>query len=250
MLAANSHGDDGALGDDGSMTTTDSLVDIVAGLRCTFDSGVTRPLRWRREALLSLRRLYEDHTDAMATALMADLGGGKPRLCGELFGVPNINMALDNLEFWAADRPAKHEWALGWSFVRPEPKGVVLIIGAWNFPIKQLVEPLIAALAAGNVALLKPSEHAPAIAALLALLLPKYLPPSVARVVQGGVAETTALLAQPFDHIFYTGSAAVGRYYRPPSALIGLNQPVPLARSRLCPSLHQPTWPFRFLLFS
>jgi aldehyde dehydrogenase (NAD+) len=120
-------------------------------------------------------------------------------------------MALANLESWTADRPAKHDWALGRSFMRPEPKGVVLIIGAWNFPIKEVLESLVGALAAGNVALLKPSELSPATASLLAQLVPRYLPPEAVRLVQGGVPETTALLEIQFDHIVYTGSTRVGK---------------------------------------
>mmetsp|Transcript_28249 Transcript_28249/g.86348 ORF Transcript_28249/g.86348 Transcript_28249/m.86348 type:complete len:547 (+) Transcript_28249:100-1740(+) len=183
----------------------------VAALRASFETGVTRPLRWRRAALLSLRSLYSESTAALAKALVEDLGGGEPRLLGEMLGVLNIDMALEQLDGWAADRPAVHEWALGRSFVRPEPKGVVLIIGAYNFPVKELLEPLVGALAAGNVALLKPSDRAPATGALLAVLVRKYLPRDAVRLVQGGAQETAALLTLKFDHIVFTGSARVGR---------------------------------------
>lgn len=127
-------------------------------------------------------------------ALRADLGGGMGRLFGELImGVPNIEKALASLDEWAADQPQLHEWALGRSFLRPEPKGVVLIIGAWNFPLHLVLTPLIGALAAGNAALIKPSELSPATADLLARLLPRYLPPDAVAVVQGGVAEAWRL---------------------------------------------------------
>lgn len=192
-------------------TMVDDFSDVITELRRTFDSGVSRSLGWRRGVLGSLRRLYEENTDAMVSALLSDLGGGNTRVIGELLGVPNIDMALSQLEEWTADRPARHDWALGRSFIRPEPKGVVLIISAWNFPIKELLEPLVGALAAGNVALLKPSELSPATASLLAQLVPQYLPPNAVRLVQGGVPETTALLELQFDHIVYTGSTRVGK---------------------------------------
>ena len=93
----------------------------------------------------------------------------------------------------------------------PEPLGVALVIAPWNYPIQLLVEPLGAALAAGNCVLAKPSELAPACSAALARLLPRYVDPDAVVVVEGGVDETTALLAERWDHIFFTGSTAVGR---------------------------------------
>jgi aldehyde dehydrogenase (NAD+) len=99
--------------------------------------------------------------------------------------------------------------AKGW--VVPEPLGVALVIAPWNYPIQLLVEPVGAALAAGNCVVAKPSELAPACSAALARLLPKYVDPEALAVVEGGVDETTALLAERWDHIFFTGSTAVGR---------------------------------------
>src|SRR5699024_10652838 len=97
------------------------------------------------------------------------------------------------------------------SWVQPEPLGVVLIIGAWNYPIQLVLGPLVAALAAGNCAVLKPSEVAAATSQLFAELVPRYLDCRAVSVVEGAVEETPALLEQRFDHIFYTGGAAVGR---------------------------------------
>ncbi|MEJ2299417.1 MAG: aldehyde dehydrogenase family protein, partial [Woeseiaceae bacterium] len=99
----------------------------------------------------------------------------------------------------------------GKSWVQPEPLGVVLIIGAWNYPVQLVLDGLAAALAAGNCAVIKPSELAPATSALLARLVPQYLDDACIRVVEGAVAETTALLELPWDHILYTGGGKVGR---------------------------------------
>jgi aldehyde dehydrogenase (NAD+) len=96
------------------------------------------------------------------------------------------------------------------AWVVPEPLGVALVIAPWNYPIQLLVEPVAAALAAGNCVLAKPSELAPACAAALARLLPRYVDAEAVTVVEGGVTETTALLAERWDHIFFTGSTAVG----------------------------------------
>ena len=90
------------------------------------------------------------------------------------------------------------------------PLGVVLVIGPWNYPLQLLLAPLAGALAAGNTVVLKPSEHAPATSAALARWIPEYLA-GAAEVVEGGIPETTALLAERFDHIFFTGGEAAAK---------------------------------------
>jgi aldehyde dehydrogenase (NAD+) len=99
----------------------------------------------------------------------------------------------------------------GRSFVLREPLGVALIIGAWNYPFHLICLPLVGALAAGNCVVLKPSELCPTVSAFLARWIPRYLDPKAVHVVEGGVPETTALLRERWDHIFFTGSARVGR---------------------------------------
>ena len=92
-----------------------------------------------------------------------------------------------------------------------EPFGVVLVIGPWNYPVQLTLAPLIGAIAAGNSAVVKPSEVAPHTSAVLARIVPEFLDPECIAIVEGGVPETTALLAERFDHIFYTGNGRVGR---------------------------------------
>lgn len=94
------------------------------------------------------------------------------------------------------------------SWIHYEPKGVVLIIGPWNYPFQLIIAPLIAAIAAGNCVICKPSELTPATSKLLAELIADVFPPEEVAVVEGGVPETTRLLALPFDHFFFTGSSA------------------------------------------
>ncbi len=187
----------------------------LADLRATFDSGVTHDLAWRDQQLAALHDLLKDHESRIAQALAKDLG--KPEqevVLGELSLLySEIKYARKNLRKWSQPRRVRTPMVgqPGKSWVQPEPKGVALIIGAWNYPIQLILGPLIPAIAAGNCAVLKPSEVAVETAKLVAQLVPAYLDSRAFCVVEGGVEETTALLAEPFDHIFYTGGSAVGR---------------------------------------
>lgn len=184
-------------------------------LRSAFDQGLTRPLAWRRQQLDALERMLRENEAAIDAALAADLD--KPRqevLLGEVaLLLSEIKHARHRLARWS--RPRRVSTPMvgqpGSSWVQPEPLGLVLIMGAWNYPVQLILAPLIPAIAAGNAAVLKPSEIAEHTAALIAELVPRYLDSRAIRVVEGAVEETTELLKQRFDHIFYTGGAAVGR---------------------------------------
>jgi aldehyde dehydrogenase (NAD+) len=194
---------------------TESAAALVAALRAQFDSGRTRPLEFRMQQLAGLARFLQDREREIEEALHQDLG--KPALeafTGEIaFTARQIAIVRKNLTKWARpERVATPLFALpGRSRIYREPYGVVLIIGAWNYPIQLVLVPLLGAIAAGNCAVVKPSEIAPATSALLARLLPDYIDGGIVRIVEGSVAETTALLAQRFDSIFYTGNGTVGR---------------------------------------
>ncbi len=189
--------------------------EILRSQRSYFASGVTRDLAWRDAQLNAIARLLEENEAAIEAALAADLG--KPAqevLLGELALLySSIRHARRRLRRWAGPRrvstPALAQPGRSW--VQPEPLGVVLILGAWNYPFQVVFGPLVPAIAAGNCVLLKPSEIAPRSSALMARLVPEYLDPRAVAVVEGGVEETTALLRLRFDHIVYTGGAAVGR---------------------------------------
>jgi aldehyde dehydrogenase (NAD+) len=189
--------------------------DVFNELQDTFASGLTKDLAWRDRQLAALASMLKDHEDRISQALMADLAKPKQEVyLGELALLfSEIKIARKKLKRWAKPRRVSTPIAgrPGRSWVMPEPVGVVLIIGAWNYPIQLILGPLIPAIAAGNCAILKPSEVAPKTAALVASLVPAYLDAEAFRVVEGGVDETTALLELPFDHIFYTGGSAVGR---------------------------------------
>jgi aldehyde dehydrogenase (NAD+) len=183
-------------------------------LRATFDSGRTRPLAWRLEQLAGLRRLVGEGDAELVDALRQDLG--RPAMEAFVADIGAVKSELrhmvKHLERWM--RPAKVRVPItvapAKAWVQPEPLGVALVIAPWNYPIQLLLLPMAAALAAGNCVLAKPSEMAPASSAALARLIPRYLDNDAVVVVEGGVDETTALLAERWDHIFFTGSTAVG----------------------------------------
>ncbi|MEY4983694.1 MAG: hypothetical protein RIR62_1960 [Pseudomonadota bacterium] len=169
----------------------------------------------RRAALASLERVLRANRAAIATALRDDLGrdAAETDLVELLPVLAEIGHARRHLKRWMRPRVA---WptlsTLGTAArLHPQAKGVVLILAPWNFPLMLCLSPLVSALAAGNAAVVKPSEMTPATSALVARLLAEALPPDLVRVVEGGVAVAEALLDLPFDHVFFTGSTAVGR---------------------------------------
>lgn len=188
---------------------------LVSDLRRGFETGRTRSYHFRVEQLRALKALCTERKDEICDALAADLG--KPRLeaySTEVgYTIGTVDHALKHLEKWMKPRKVKAPLVTqpGACQVHSEPLGVVLIISPWNYPFHLCAAPLVAALAAGNCVAIKPSELTPETSALLARLIPQYLDTSCVRVFEGGVAETTAILEQKFDHILYTGNGTVGR---------------------------------------
>ena len=193
----------------------DGIAGTVARLRAGFDSGRTRPIEWRLQQLGRFSEMVAENEEAMFGALKSDLGKSAfEGWAGETYLIAGeLKHARKHLASWM--RPKRVRTPLlaqpGVSKVYAEPLGVVLNIAPWNYPIQLALAPLIGAIAAGNSVVLKPSEVAPACSALLARLLPRYLDPECVAVIEGGVPETTRLLEQRFDHIFYTGNGTVGR---------------------------------------
>lgn len=196
------------------MTHNGAISAQVSAARATFTSGVTRPLAWRVRQLKALRRMLAERTPEFSAALAQDLGKNPSEawLTEIGFVTEEITHTLRNLPRWLAPERSAVPLALqpARAQVVREPLGVVLVIAPWNYPVQLLLAPVVGALAAGNTVVVKPSEVAPATSAAMARWVPEYLSESVS-VVEGGVAETTALLAERFDHIFYTGNGTVGR---------------------------------------
>ncbi|MGI5451980.1 aldehyde dehydrogenase family protein [Streptomyces sp. CA-249302] len=190
--------------------------DVVARLRATFRTGRTKLVEWRIAQLRALREMLTENGPDLAAALHADLGKSATEADRTEIGftVREIDHTLDHLTDWLRPEPAPvpaHLGADASAWTQYDPLGVVLVIAPWNYPAQLLLAPLVGALAAGNAVVVKPSELAPATSAAIARLLPAHLDTDAVAVVEGGIPETTALLAEHFDHIFYTGNGTVGR---------------------------------------
>ncbi|MGC9442238.1 aldehyde dehydrogenase family protein [Streptomyces sp. WG5] len=190
--------------------------DVVARLRATFRTGRTKPVEWRTAQLRRLRALLTENGPDLEAALHADLGksAAEAQRTEIGFTVREIDHTLGHLADWLRPEPAPvpaHLGADATAWTQYDPLGVVLVIAPWNYPAQLLLAPVVGALAAGNAVVAKPSELAPATSAALARLLPRYLDTEAVAVVEGGIPETTALLAERFDHVFYTGNGTVGR---------------------------------------
>ena len=187
----------------------------LATAREAFASGRTRDASWREKQLDGLVRLLEENDEALIAALHADLG--KPRAEGWTTDLgttaTEISYIRKNIRKWMKSRKVRVPMVAqpGSGFIKPEPLGVILVITPWNYPISLLLNPLAAVFAAGNTAVCKPSELAPACSKLMAELIPQYVDPEAAVVVEGDVEIATELLEQKWDHIFFTGSTNVGR---------------------------------------
>jgi aldehyde dehydrogenase (NAD+) len=188
---------------------------MFSDLTATFDSGKTKDIGWRRTQLKAVEQMMRECESDLFDALQADLG----KSAMESFATETSYVSGDA----AYSRKKLNRWTKkrriytpvvgqpGRSWIQPEPLGVVLVIGAWNYPVQLTLAGMSAALAAGNCVVIKPSELAPATSALLARIVPEYLDPDCVRVIEGDVPETTALLDLPFDHILYTGGGNVAR---------------------------------------
>ncbi len=197
------------------MTAVDRIPGIVQQAREGFRAGLLRENDQRVGQLQQLRTLFVEQQERLIDALVADVG--KPRIeayTTEIaFTINEIDHTLKHLDAWTKPQKVKMPLTLrpGRARIRPEPLGTVCIIAPWNYPVQLLFAPLVPALAAGNTAVLKPSEVTPTVAALIEELVPQYFDDRIVSVVTGAVDETTALLEERFDHIFYTGNGKVGR---------------------------------------
>lgn len=196
-------------------SASDAYGELITGLRTAFASGLTRPIEWRKRQLQGLLDMLRNHEGEFIAALQEDLGRPVVEAFAADIGIsrPHVQHLIDHLDEWA--RPEKQRAGFrslpGKAEIIKEPLGVALVISPWNYPIQLLVEPLAAALAAGNCVVAKPSELSPACTATLARLIPQYVDNDAVVVVEGGVPETTALLEHAFDHILFTGSTNVGK---------------------------------------
>ncbi len=187
----------------------------IARMRSFFDKGSTRSLVFRDKQLRKLSRALEQYEPLLHEALYADLRKSALDAYASETGYvqSDIRYALKHLRRWSSPHPVRTPLMLRPARARiiQEPKGVVLIVGPWNYPAQLVFSPLVAALAAGNCAVIKPSELTPHTSAALKKMIDATFDPDIVQVVEGGRETAEALLNNPFDHIFFTGGIEAGR---------------------------------------
>jgi len=196
-------------------TPLNDIEPIYLSLKKAYAQRKLADIEYRREQLSQLAHLFTDHRKAFLDALHTDLG--RPAFESDILEltatVGEAVEAYKSVHKWTKPEYPPFDMTYGpmRPKVRKEPKGVVLIMGPFNFPIFCTFGPLAGAIAAGNSTVIKLSELTPATSALLGRLVPQYLNPDVVRIVNGGVEVTTKILELQWDHILFTGGSRVGR---------------------------------------
>ena len=199
-------------------TPTSPAAALLAAQQAAFRNEGPIPASVRKQRLQSVIDMLVRYADPLCDAMGEDFGGrpGVFSLLNDVLGsLASLKHARDHLEPWMADDPrpsiAPFDAFGATAWVRYQPKGVVGIIGTWNAPVFTLLSPLASALAAGNRAVLKPSEVAPRTAQVLAEAVQQCLDPQVVAVVTGDASVAADFSAQPWNHLVFTGSTAVGK---------------------------------------
>ncbi len=186
---------------------------LIQRQRTFFNTGNTYPVTFRIEQLKHLKQAILKHQHAIAAAAKADLGRPEFEAYFEMGVMAELNLALKRLKKWVKPKrvapQVEHLPATAW--IQPEPLGVILVIAPWNYPFQLMISPLIGTIAAGNCTILKPSELAPKTSQVITTLIKETFDSNYVAVVEGGVKTSQQLLAEKFDHIFFTGGPQVGR---------------------------------------
>jgi aldehyde dehydrogenase (NAD+) len=193
----------------------ENVTDILQEHHHFFHSGHTKNVHFRLQQLEKLKEGVIQYEAKITEALRKDLGKHPfETYTSEIgFVLNSITHAMKRLKKWVKPKKVKTPLTLfpSKSMIRYEPYGTVLIIGPFNYPFQLLIEPLIGAIAAGNCAVLKPSEVVPNISAVITEMIETIFDKSYIRSVQGGIETNTSLIHAPFDYIFFTGSVSVGK---------------------------------------
>lgn len=188
---------------------------LVNSQKSFFRSGKTKDLSFRLNALNTLRGAIKNYEIDLMQALRADLNKSAFEAYSTEIGfvLEELRFIISHLPAWV--KPKKVKTPLthigSSSYIYSEPYGVSLIIAPWNYPFQLALAPLIGAIAAGNCAIMKPSELTPKTSEMIAKMIQECFPADFISVIQGGVETSQALLSEPFDYIFFTGSVAVGK---------------------------------------
>ena len=191
------------------------MQNIVEKQRAFFNSNQTKEIEWRIQQLKKFRKVLKENEPLLYQAIYTDFQKSVfDTFANELSLIySEIDETVQELKKWVKKKkvntnvinfPSK-------SYIMPEPLGVTLVIGAWNYPFQLSLAPVIASISAGNTIILKPSEISSSCSKIMAQLINENFDPTFFKVIEGGIPETTELLTQRFDKIFFTGSVAVGK---------------------------------------
>ena len=180
-----------------------------------FNTHKTKNLKYRKQQLKLLSKNIKNHENELLDALYKDLGKSKVEAYATEIGMllKSIKLMRKELKNWSKTKQTDTPLYLfpTKSYIKKEPYGTVLIIGPFNYPVQLVFEPLIGAIAAGNTAIVKPSELTPHVAIVIKDIIEDTFDEAYVSVVEGGIEETQALLSLPFDYMFFTGSEKVGK---------------------------------------
>jgi len=188
---------------------------VVKDLRAAFNSDKTLSREWRVGQLNAFLKMMREGTAELAASLKQDLHKSEfESFASEIsFVEAEIHEALAHLDEWMAPHPTKTS-ALNWpagSYTLHDPLGVILVMGAWNYPVQLTLLPIVGAIAGGNCVLIKPASYAEATSHTMCRLVDKYLDKECIRIAEGNRDVTGKILEQKFDKIIFTGSDFVGR---------------------------------------
>lgn len=188
---------------------------LIAQQRAYFESGATRPLAFRLDALRRLQKALQDNEELINQAMKSDLNKSSFETYMTETGMvlEEIRFHLKHLPRWVRTKHVRTPITQfhAKSFVVPEPHGVALIMSPWNYPLQLCLSPVVGAISGGNCAVIKPSAYAPATSGAIAKIMGDIFPPEYLAVVEGGREQNNALLEEAFDYIFFTGSVEVGK---------------------------------------
>jgi aldehyde dehydrogenase (NAD+) len=194
--------------------TTD-IKQLLHSQKAFFDSGHTKDIAYRKAKLAALDRIFRENEERILTALKQDLSKSFHEGYMTEFGIilGEIRFAKKHLSKWA--RPRKVRTHLlqfpASSYIYPQPYGITLILAPWNYPFSLSMAPLIGSIAAGNCCVIKPSEYAPRTSKIVSEIIDRNFDPRYIAVIEGDAHTSSALLDEPFDYIFFTGSPAIGK---------------------------------------
>jgi acyl-CoA reductase-like NAD-dependent aldehyde dehydrogenase len=192
-----------------------NIAPITALQKSFFESGKTRDLAFRKQALTTLRNVVQQNIDQISESLYADLGKSAFEAYTTEIGIvlEEISRHLRNLKKWASVKKVGSPLAAfpSSSYIVPEPYGRSLIIAPWNYPFQLALAPLVGAISAGNCAIIKPSEYSPHTSSLMAQLISQNFDPGHISVINGDASVSQSLLTLQHDIIFFTGSPQIGK---------------------------------------